>query len=180
MTQDEMRPDENPDEAEVTAEAIADETVEEAAQAADDDAGKAQEYLEALQRLQAEFDNYRKRMVKEQSMMIDAANEKLIGKLLPLLDNFERAVFVAEHTKDMEGLIKGVEMVYAEFVALLEKEGLEEIPSQGLPFDPNVHEAVMEVESPDHDPHTVVDVLRKGYRVGSKLVRPAMVKVAKG
>ncbi len=153
---------------------VGDDTPTEATSEAD----KAQEYLESLQRLQAEFDNYRKRVISEQVGIATRANASLIEKLLPLLDSFERAVFVAEKTKDAEGLIKGTEMVYAEFLATLEKEGLEEIKADDLPFDPSVHEAVMEVESADHESGHVVDVLRKGYRVGDRMIRASMVKVS--
>lgn len=159
------------------------EVIEEAAEPEDELAQarrRADEYFDALQRLQAEFDNYRKRVAKEHATLANHANDKLLAKLLPLLDNFERAVFVAEHTQDIDGLVKGVEMVYAEFVATLEREGLEEIEAEGQAFDPEIHEAVMEVDAPDHAPHTVVDVLRKGFRLHGKLIRPSMVKVAKG
>ncbi|HET9771603.1 MAG TPA: nucleotide exchange factor GrpE [Acidimicrobiia bacterium] len=131
------------------------------------------EYLAHLQRTQAEFDNYRKRMLRDQTTHLERATGNLIEQLLPVLDSFELALNSAG--TDVERLRKGVELVYGEFLGALEKAGLERIEALGKPFDPEVHEAVMHVEGGDPG---VRDVVRTGYRFKGRVLRPAMVKVA--
>jgi molecular chaperone GrpE len=131
------------------------------------------EYIAHLQRTQAEFDNYRKRMLRDQTAHLERATGSLIEQLLPVLDSFELALNSAG--TDVERLRKGVELVYGEFLGALEKAGLERIEALGKPFDPEEHEAVMHVE--DDEPG-VRDVVRTGYRFKGRVLRPAMVKVA--
>ncbi|HYH48394.1 MAG TPA: nucleotide exchange factor GrpE [Acidimicrobiia bacterium] len=133
------------------------------------------EYLAHLQRTQAEFDNYRKRMLRDQTVHLERATGSLIEQLLPVLDSFELALNSAG--TDVERLRKGVELVYGEFLGALEKAGLERIEALGKPFDPEEHEAVMHVEDDGGDPG-VRDVVRSGYRFKGRVLRPAMVKVA--
>jgi|SRR5581483_8828851 len=133
------------------------------------------EYLAHLQRMQAEFDNYRKRMLRDQTAHLERATAGLIEQLLPVLDSFELALGSAG--TDVERLRKGVELVYGELLGVLEKAGLERIEAHGKPFDPEEHEAVMHVESDDGEPG-VRDVVRTGYRLKGRVIRPAMVKVA--
>lgn len=133
------------------------------------------ELTEQLMRLQAEFENYRKRMVKEQTRILETAESELIRKLLPALDNLERAI---DHAPESDGLVEGVRMVLGQLLAVLEKEGLELIDPEGEPFDPEHHEAMMVVETDDCPEDTVVDVVQKGYRFNGLLLRPAMVKVS--
>lgn len=140
---------------------------------------EAAEYLDHLQRLKAEFENYKKRLLREQTQFLELASQNLMGKLLPVLDNFELALLAAEDSQDFERLVKGIEMVYSEFKDVLHKEGLQVIESIGKQFDPQVHEAVMQVHSDEHEDNTVIDVLRQGYTFKGKVIRPAMVKVAK-
>jgi len=140
---------------------------------------EAAEYLDHLQRLKAEFENYKKRLLREQTQFLELASQNLMGKLLPVLDNFELALLAAEDSQDFERLVKGIEMVYSEFKDVLHKEGLQVIESIGKQFDPQVHEAVMQVHSDEHEDNTVIDVLRQGYTFKGKIIRPAMVKVAK-
>jgi molecular chaperone GrpE len=136
------------------------------------------EYLDGLRRLKAEFENYRKRMVREQTGFLESANAELVSKLLPVLDSMDLAVrHVAE--KGNEGLIEGLTMVHGQMTDVLRAEGLEEIDPQGDPFDPTESEALMTIESEEHDDCTVVEVLKKGYRFRGKLLRPAMVTVSK-
>ena len=130
------------------------------------------DYLDDLRRLQADFDNYRKRMMREQSSIGERAKAELIGRLLPVLDNFERAV---EHSDSDSG----VGMIFKELHSILEAEGLEEIPAQDQPFDPNVHEAVMSNDSGEVDEPRVAEVYRSGYSFKGSVVRPAMVVVAR-
>jgi molecular chaperone GrpE len=133
------------------------------------------EYLAHLQRTQAEFDNYRKRQLRDQTVHLERANASLVEQLLPVLDSFELAL--GSGGTDVERLRKGVELVYGELLGALEKAGLERIEALGKPFDPEEHEAVMHVED-DGGETGVRDVVRSGYRFKGRVIRPAMVKVA--
>jgi molecular chaperone GrpE len=140
---------------------------------------EADSYLDDLRRLQADFDNYRKRMLREQTARIASASQGLVAKLLLVLDNFELAVSHAEQSRDFDRMLKGVEMVFGELREVLQGEGLVKIEAEGKPFDPERHEAVVAVEQEGAEPGTVVDVVRTGYELRGKVLRPAMVKVAK-
>jgi molecular chaperone GrpE len=140
---------------------------------------EAESYLDDLRRLQADFDNYRKRTLREQTARTASASQALVARLLPVLDNFELAVSAAEQSRDFDGMLKGVEMVLGALREVLEGEGLVKIEAEGKPFDPERHEAVIAVEQEDSDPGTVVGIVRTGYELGGKVLRPAMVKVAK-
>lgn len=134
-------------------------------------------YLDDLQRLKAEFDNYRKRVLREQTALADSASAAMIARLLGVMDNFELAVAAAEETKDFDKMLKGVEMVFGELKEVLRLEGLETIDAKNQPFDPNFHEAALEVPGDDSGHTVVADVLRSGYKLNGKVLRPAMVKV---
>jgi molecular chaperone GrpE len=168
-------------EAEVEVEAEAEAEVEVDPIAADLATAKAEaeSYLDDLRRLQADFDNYRKRTLREQTARTASASQALVARLLPVLDNFELAVSAAEQSRDFDGMLKGVEMVLGALREVLEVEGLVKIEAEGKPFDPERHEAVIAVEQEDTDPGTVVGIVRTGYELGGKVLRPAMVKVAK-
>ena len=140
---------------------------------------EAESHLDDLRRLQADFDNYRKRMLREQTARIASASQGLVARLLPVLDNFELAVSHAEQSRDFDRMLKGVEMVFGELREVLQGEGLVKIEAEGKPFDPERHEAVVAVEQEGAEPGTVVDVVRTGYELRGKVLRPAMVKVAK-
>jgi molecular chaperone GrpE len=137
------------------------------------------EYLDTLRRVQAEFENYRKRVIKEQTALVDRATSGLLEQLLPVLDSFELALknLDSDGSEDIESVRKGVELVYAELFGVLEKAGLSRVEAEGKPFDPNVHEAVMQ-EDGDGEP-VVTDVLRTGYTLKGRVLRPAMVKVTR-
>jgi molecular chaperone GrpE len=137
------------------------------------------EHLDTLRRVQADFENYRKRMIREQTALVDRATEGLVEQLLPVLDSFELALknFDAAGDEDTESVRKGVELVYAELLGVLEKAGLSRVEAEGKPFDPNVHEAVMQDEG-DGEP-VVTDVLRSGYTLKGRVLRPAMVRVSR-
>ena len=136
------------------------------------------EYLAMLRRVQADFENYRKRVIKEQTALVDRATEGLIEQLLPVLDSFELALKNGDAAgSDVENVRKGVELVYAEVLGVLEKAGLSRVEAEGKPFDPNVHEAVMQEEG-DGEP-VVSEVLRTGYTLKGRVLRPAMVKVTR-
>ena len=136
------------------------------------------EYLEALQRLQAEFANFRKRVLRESEQAGQRASTQMIEELLPVLDNFERAMqAAAEH--DQEVLSGGVELVYNQLRDVLVKRGLCEIDAHGQPFDPNQHEAILCQPSAEHEEGTVMQVIEKGYQLEDRVVRPAKVIVSK-
>ncbi|GBG56381.1 protein GrpE [Sporomusaceae bacterium FL31] len=135
-----------------------------------------QEHADRIKRLQADFDNFRRRTKQEKEDLSSLVVQNLIKELLPLLDNFERAM-TAESSQDTAALRSGVEMIYRQFSSVLEKNGLEPIPAVGLPFDPQFHEAIMRVEDCSQPEGTIVDELQKGYSVRGKVVRPSMVKV---
>jgi molecular chaperone GrpE len=133
--------------------------------------------LGTSQRLQADFENYRKRVLREQTALVERATEGLIERLLPVVDSFELAIANIGGDTDVESLRKGVELVYAELLGVLERAGLEPINAQGEPFDPNVHEAVMQEDGPGEP--RVGDVLRSGWKLKGRVLRPAMVKVTR-
>jgi molecular chaperone GrpE len=134
--------------------------------------------LDAARRVQADFENYRKRVLREQTSLVERATTGLVEQLLPVLDSFELAVVNLESDDvDIDKVRKGVELTFAELRSVLEKAGLEKIESQGVAFDPNEHEAVMQDDG-DGDP-VVGDVLRTGWKLKGRVVRPAMVKVVR-
>jgi molecular chaperone GrpE len=133
------------------------------------------EMRELAQRLQADFENYKKQMMRRQTEHVERANEALLEQLLPVLDSFDLALGAVEHAED--NVRKGVELVYAELLSVLEKAGLERIDPVGEPFDPTRQEAVMQ-EDGDGEP-VVSEVLRTGYARKGRLLRPAMVKVTR-
>ncbi len=155
---------------------------------ADDVTRERDELVEQLRRVQADFENFRKRTQREQAERTQRATEGLLENLLPVLDNFELALVGMEDAPETANVRKGVELVYAEFLGALEKAGLERIAADGSTFDPNEHEAVMTVERDvegDADGETVVaetmvvETVRTGYRLKGRVLRPAMVKVAR-
>ncbi len=140
---------------------------------------QAGEYLELLKRVKADFDNYRKRMLREQTRLTELAAESIISKLLPLADNLERALKAAENNSDFESLRDGVRIVYEQLQKIFEEEDVKVIDPQGDIFDPNCHEAVVQEVSQDFEDETVLEVMQKGYMIKDKLLRPAMVKVCR-
>lgn len=137
-----------------------------------------QELFEQVLRKQADLENYRKRVMRERAELGREALGDFVKKLLPLIDNLERALQSSEKEGE-KGLKEGLEMVHKQFLALLKEEGVEEIQCRGEVFDPHVHEAVMMVDSQEHGENTVVDELQKGYRLKDKILRCSMVTVAK-
>ncbi len=138
----------------------------------------AEERFDRLLRLQAEFENYRKRVNRERGEFIRYALEDLICDLLPVVDNFERAIASAHQHDNSHALLQGVEMVYKQVRDILAKRGLERIETLGKKFDPREHEAVMQVESEEHPDNTVIEESLAGYKLKNKVIRPAMVKVS--
>ncbi|MDP8949156.1 MAG: nucleotide exchange factor GrpE [Actinomycetota bacterium] len=131
------------------------------------------EYLDALRRLKAEFENSRKRQERERARVLETASERLVVELLPVLDNLDRAL---EAGGDIH---EGVRAIRDQLVAVLGKEGLLAVASDGQPFDPNVHEAVMGQPSEEHEEGTILQTFQRGYLLNGKPIRPAKVVVAK-
>jgi len=138
----------------------------------------SKEYLKHLERLQADFDNYKKRQEKKQKEFIEFANERLISNLLTVVDNLERALDSAKNNKNSKAIKEGVNNILKEFHNILNKEGVKPMQSIGHRFDPYKHEAVMRVDTEKYSEDTVTEEFQKGYYIKSKILRPAMVKVA--
>jgi molecular chaperone GrpE len=132
--------------------------------------------LDRLARAQAEFENARRRATKEQQDFRDYAAADAIKPLLPVLDSFERALLVKSEPGDFRS---GVELIYKQLQDALGKIGVKAIPAKGEPFDPHVHEAIEMVETSDAPDHEVIEELQRGYKIKDRLLRPAMVRVAK-
>ncbi len=132
-----------------------------------------------LLRLHAEFENYKKRMVRERSEFMKFANEGLILECLPVLDNLERAVATARSVADAQGVAEGLEIILRLFQTTLEKAGVKPIVALEHEFDPNLHQAVAQVGSPDGRDNIVVEEVRKGYLLDGRVLRPSLVKVSK-
>ena len=176
---------------EETAEEKAEETVDEQKaedskeetaepEAKDEEAEKqaaAEAESERYMRLMAEFQNYKRRAAKEKADTLQYANEKIVADILPVLDNFERALMT--ETEDIEGYAKGMQLIFEQLYKALENAGLEEIKAMDEEFDPNVHNAVMTDNIEDKEDGTITKVLQKGYKLRDKVVRPSMVAVNK-
>ena len=137
---------------------------------------EAAEYRDHLQRLQAEFENYRKRMTRSQERLVDAEVQRLVQGLLEVLDEFDLALIAAGRQPDFEAFRKGVELVYAKLAETLRAEGLERIEAENKAFDPNEHEAMMQTGEGEGDPQ-VAEIFRQGYKLRGSVIRPASVRV---
>jgi len=138
----------------------------------------SKEYLGRLERLQADFENYKKRQEKKQKEFIEFANEGLINDLLSVIDNLERALDSNKNVKNTKAIEEGINNTLKEFMNILSKEGVKPMQSIGHRFDPYKHEAVMKIETDKHSEDKVTEEFQKGYYIKSKVLRPAMVKVA--
>ncbi|OGO78191.1 MAG: nucleotide exchange factor GrpE [Clostridiales bacterium GWB2_37_7] len=128
-------------------------------------------------RMQAEFDNFRKRTIKEKEELYIVSLERVVTELLPIVDNMERAIAAFKKNGLENTYLDGVDMIQKQLFAVLEKNGLKEIEALGMDFDPNIHHAVMQVEGSCEEENKVKEVLQKGYFLGSKVLRPVMVQV---
>lgn len=137
---------------------------------------EAKQYRDHLQRLQAEFANYRKRVLREQTTAVEQAARPVFRRLLEVLDDFDLALMHAQDRPDFDRFLHGVELVYAKLLDTLRAEGLEQMDAQGKPFDPENHEALMQTGEGEGDP-VVADVLRPGYTLKGRVLRPAGVRV---
>ncbi|WP_150266445.1 nucleotide exchange factor GrpE [Paenibacillus tepidiphilus] len=138
----------------------------------------ADEYQTRALRVQADFDNFRRRTQKEKEELAQYATSKLVTELLPVLDNFERAIATAPTGSDAEAFGKGVNMIFRQLEGVLKSEGLVAMETVGQPFNPEFHQAIMQVESEEHEEGIVTEEVQKGYFLKDKVLRPAMVKVS--
>ena len=175
---DEEAPDPTADAEELLDEAAAAEIVESDLAQIE---GERAELMDLLRRTQADFENYRKRVQREQVTLVERANERLLEQLLPVLDSFDGAVASLATSGvgdlDVDKLRNGVVGIHTQLVGVLQKNGLERIEAQDAPFDPNEHEAVMQDDG-DGEPH-VGQIMRTGYRLKGRVLRPAMVSVTR-
>lgn len=169
---EEQAAEEPKEEAEAKEEAASEEESKEE-QKKDEAAQESERYM----RLMAEFQNYKRRAAKEKTDTLQYANEKIVADILPVLDNFERAL--TTETEDIEGYAKGMQLIFEQLYKALENAGLEEIKALDEDFDPNVHNAVMTDNIEDKDDGKITKVLQKGYKLRDKVVRPSMVAVNK-
>jgi len=137
-----------------------------------------QELRDWALRIAADFENYKKRVERERQEHWRFAGERLLREMLPVMDNLQRAMKAAESTRGIQTLISGLEMVMGDFQKLLKRAGVEEIPAEGLPFDPAVHEALQQAESDVVEPGTVLEVHQPGYTMHGRVLRPSLVTVA--
>jgi molecular chaperone GrpE len=145
-------------------------------------AARADENWDKFLRAAAELENYRKRVARDKEELVRYTSERVVAALLPVLDNFERALAAAEQdSANNRALLEGLRQIHSQFRRTLEEFGLEEVIAHaGHPFDPNLHEAISQVESAEHPDGTVLDQLQRGYKLADRLLRPARVIVSKG
>jgi molecular chaperone GrpE len=139
---------------------------------------KLQEMENRYLRLHADFDNFRRRTKLDFEAAEKYRVQSLVADILPALDNFERALKVEAEDDKARSILQGMEMVYRSLIEALKKEGVEPIEAIGKPFDPHLHQAVMQVEDSNYEPNIVVEEFQKGYKLKDRVIRPSMVKVS--
>ncbi len=163
-------------------ETVAEETVDaEAVKELDAAALKAEldELNQRFLRVAADFENYKRRTALEKDDLLKYSNAKIIGEILPVLDNFQLALKTSGDSKEVQNVVKGVDMIYRQLLQVLEQAGMTKIEAVGHPFDPNLHEAIMQVDDDSVPEDTVVEELRAGYMLKERVIRPSMVKVSR-
>ncbi|HIW34835.1 MAG TPA: nucleotide exchange factor GrpE [Candidatus Paenibacillus intestinavium] len=136
------------------------------------------EAAQKLLRVQADYDNFRRRTQKEKEELAKYASSKLVENLLPTVDNFDRAIIASAANQDYDALAKGVDMIFRQLMTTMEAEGLVTMETVGQPFNPEYHQAVMAVETDEYEEGIIVEELQKGFMIKDKVIRPAMVKVS--
>ena len=140
---------------------------------------EVKEHHDRLLRVAADLDNYKKRMAREKEEWVKYANEDLIKSILPFVDNLERAVNHSEKTEDIQSLVEGIRLTVQQLLQTLNKFGVSPIESLGKPFDPTMHEAMLVVETDQHEPNQIVEEFQKGYLLNNRLLRAATVSISK-
>ena len=172
-------------EEEVNTEETAETTVEEAVEEAVEELDAAQlkveldELNQRFLRTAADFENYKRRTALEKDDLLKYSNAKIIGEILPVLDNFQLALKTTSDNKEVQNVVKGVDMIYRQLLQVLEQAGMSKIEAVGHTFDPNLHEAIMQVDDDSVPEDTVVEELRAGYMLKERVIRPSMVKVSR-
>lgn len=140
---------------------------------------KADEYLEGWQRARAEFANYKRRVERDQVLARQNLTGDIVRRYLDILDDLERAL--KNRPQDGEGAAwaEGIELIYRKFLSVLEAEGVKQMEAEGQLFDPNLHEAITSEDAPDYDSGEIIEVIKKGYLLGDRVLRPALVRVAR-
>lgn len=180
MTKEAEREEPEKEAAEVPEEAAELDDLETLRQALEEAKAKAAEYLDGWQRAQAEFSNYKKRNEKKRKELLEMANAALITRLLPILDDFERAFHTLPQGLASLTWIDGIALIHRKMQAIFEQEGMTAIETEGQSFDPRLHEAVSYEESEEYDDGQIIAEVQKGYKLHDRILRPALVRVAKG
>jgi molecular chaperone GrpE len=136
------------------------------------------EYLDQFQRLQAEFENYRKRVEREKQEFINYFNASFVSELIDIMENLERGIISTKESEDKDSIVKGIEMVYRQLKKILESKGLIPIEAAGQKFDPYLHEAMMKTPTDEYPNNTVIEEFQRGYKVKDKVVRFSKVNVS--
>jgi molecular chaperone GrpE len=139
---------------------------------------KADEYLDGWQRARADFANYKKRVERDQSQVYQMAVGSIVKRYLEVLDDLERALNNKPASGDGATWAEGIELVYRKLLAILEAEGVQQMDADGQYFDPNLHEAISQENSPEHESGQIIEVIKQGYLLGERVIRPALVRVA--
>jgi len=153
-------------------------TVEEPISALEESGRLASEYLDHLQRLQAEFDNYKKRVDREKAELIEYASAELVSELIDIMENLERGVASAKGSDDIDSIVKGMEMVSTQLKDILGSRGLKPIEAVGKKFDPHYHEAMMMTPTDEYPYNTVIEEFQQGYTIKDKVIRYSKVRVS--
>ena len=153
-------------------------TLEEPSSALEESGQLALEYLDHLQRLQAEFDNYKKRVDREKAELIEYASAELVSELIDIMENIERGVASAKESDDIDSIVKGMEMVSTRLKDILGSRGLKPIEAVGKKFDPHYHEAMMMTPTDEYPYNTVIEEFQKGYMIKNKVIRYSRVRVS--
>jgi molecular chaperone GrpE len=140
---------------------------------------KAKEYFEGWQRERADFANYKRRIDRDQQAMAQNMKGDIIKKYLTVLDDLERALKVRPTEGPSASWANGIELIFRKLQNILEAEGVQRIPAEGVQFDPNMHEAITHEDSPEHESGQIIEVFQQGYTLGDRVLRPAMVRVAR-
>ena len=142
-------------------------------------AARADEYYDTMLRAAAELENYKKRIERERQNLLKFGQEELMSDLLLVLDNYERALESTESSKDVKNIVDGIKLIQKQLLSVLKKSGLEPIEALGKPFNPELHEAISQVETDDYPDGTVIGEQLKGYTLNKRLLRPSVVTVSK-
>lgn len=145
----------------------------------DSQATKAGEYFEGWQRERADFVNYKKRIERDQTQSYQNAVGMIVKKYLPVVDDLDRALKARPTSEEGSKWAEGIELIYRKLQQILESDGVKEIPAEGEMFDPSIHEALTNEESPAHECGQIIEVVQKGYLIGDRVIRPALVRVAR-